>query len=115
MGKYTALVEDHVILIHAKSLGYWTMTSKKIFEQLEAIASADDFAPSAAELTEAWSNADMGFESVEPILLFMEKHPTLDYGMPGPLVHFLEEFYRKGYEEKLIESVSRKPTIPCGC
>jgi hypothetical protein len=87
------------------------MTSKGIFEQLEAIASADDFASSAAELIETWSTADVDVESVEPILRFMEGHPTLDYGMPGPLVHFIEEFYLKGHEEKLIESVSRKPTM----
>ena len=87
------------------------MTSKDIFEQLEAIASADDFASSATELIETWSTADVDVESVEPILRFMEEHPTLDYGMPGPLVHFIEEFYLKGYEEKLIESVSRKPTM----
>lgn len=87
------------------------MTSKTIAEQLEAIASAEDFASSSAELTERWCAADVGFESVEPILQFMEKHPTLDYGMPGPLVHFVEEFYTKGYEEKLIECVSRNPTM----
>jgi hypothetical protein len=87
------------------------MTSKDIFEQLEAIASADDFASSTAKLIETWSTADVDVESVEPILRFMEEHPTLDYGMPGPLVHFIEEFYLKGYEEKLIESVSRKPTM----
>jgi hypothetical protein len=87
------------------------MTSKDIFEQLEAIASADDFASSTAELIETWSTANVDFESVEPILRFMEEHPTLDYGMPGPLVHFIEGFYLKGYEEKLIESVSRKPTM----
>src|SRR5262245_37116403 len=87
------------------------MTSKTITEQLESIASATNFASSAAELTEAWSTADAGFESVEPILQFMEVHPTQDYGMPGPLVHFVEEFYTKGYEDKLIESVSRNPTM----
>jgi hypothetical protein len=87
------------------------MTSKAISEQLEAIASADDVVSSTAELTEAWSAANVGVESVEPILRFMEEHPTLDYGMPGPLVHFIEEFYLKGYEEKLIESVGRKPTM----
>lgn len=87
------------------------MTSRTIFEQLESIASAEDFASSTAELTEAWSAANVGFESVEVILQFMEKHPTLDYGMPGSLVHFVEKFYMKGYEEKLIESVSRAPTI----
>jgi hypothetical protein len=87
------------------------MTSETISEQLEAIASAEDFAHSAAKLTEAWSAADVGYESVEPILQFMEKHPTLEYGTPGPLVHFVEDFYTKGYEKKLLESVRRKPTM----
>jgi hypothetical protein len=26
-------------------------------------------------------------------------------------VHFIEKFYRKGYEEKLLESISRRPTF----
>jgi hypothetical protein len=87
------------------------MTSKEISEQLEAIASADDLVSSTAELTEAWSAANVGVESVEPILRFMEEHPELEYGMPGPLVHFIEEFHLKGYEERLIESVGRRPTM----
>src|SRR5258706_1872315 len=87
------------------------MASKEISDQLEAIASAEDFATSSAELTEAWSSTQVGIECVGPILRFMEEHPGLDYGMPGPLVHFIEEFYLKGYEERLIESVARKPTM----
>ena len=87
------------------------MTSKEISEQLEAIASADDVVSSTAKLTDAWSAANVGFESVEPILHFMEEHPELEYGMPGPLVHFIEEFYLNGYEERLIESVGRRPTM----
>lgn len=90
------------------------MTDKTVSEQLEAIALAEDFASSTAELTEAWSAADVGFESVEQILRFMEEHPELDYGSPGPLVHFIEEIYMKGYqeyEEVLIGSVNRRPTI----
>ena len=47
---------------------------------------------------------------IEPILQFMEDHEELEYGVPGPLVHFIEKFYRKGYEAKLMESVKRKPT-----
>jgi hypothetical protein len=86
------------------------MTSNEISEELESFSSAEDFKCSSAELTEAWRAAEVGIESVEPILRFMEKHPNLDYGLPGPLVHFVEEFYTKGYEEKLIESVSRNPT-----
>jgi len=87
------------------------MQTKSISEQLEGIVSAEDFAASSAELTEAWSSGDVGIESVDPILRFMEEHPDLDYGMPGPLVHFMEEFYLKGYEERLIESIGRRPTI----
>jgi hypothetical protein len=87
------------------------MTSTTISEQLEGIASAEDFANSSAGLTEEWSTAAVGIESIEPTLRFMEEHPVLDYGMPGPLVHFIEKFYRKGYEEKLVESVARKPTM----
>jgi hypothetical protein len=87
------------------------MTSKELTEQLEAIVSADDFVSSTAGLTEAWSAANVSVESVEPILRFMEEHPELEYGMPGPLVHFIEDFYLKGYVERLIESVGRKPTM----
>jgi hypothetical protein len=87
------------------------MTSKEISQQLEAIASADDVVSSTTELTEGWSAANVGIESVEPVLRFMEEHPELEYGMPGPLVHFMEEFHMKGYEERLIESVGRRPTM----
>ena len=30
--------------------------------------------------------------------------------MPGPLVHFAERFYRKGYEAELTASLARRPT-----
>ena len=29
--------------------------------------------------------------------------------MPGALVHFSEKFHHHGYEEKLLESISRRP------
>ena len=85
------------------------MTAQEISNQLQGIALADDFAERTAELTENWSSAGVGIEAVEPILQFMEQHPAIDFGTPGPLVHFVEQFYGKGYEEKLIESVQRKP------
>jgi hypothetical protein len=40
----------------------------------------------------------------------MEEYPVIDFGTPGPLVHFLERFYGQGYEDKLILSIQRKPT-----
>jgi len=87
-----------------------TMTPTEISEQLEGIASSDDFAASSAELTDHWHSANVGFEAVEPILRFMEKNPSIDFGMPGALTHVVEKFYGNGYERMLLESVSRKPT-----
>lgn len=79
-------------------------------DQLSRIASSDDMLSEQYGLTDEWNAAGVGVESVEPILRFMEDHPDLDYGMPGPLVHFVERFHRKGYESKLVDSVERKPT-----
>src|SRR5262249_10173100 len=88
------------------------MIPQEIAEQLQRIASMDDFATRSAELTDAWSRAGGGVETIEPVLQFIEQHPTIDFGMPGPLVHFVEKFRGRGFEEKLMESVERKPTLP---
>ena len=45
-----------------------------------------------------------------PILEIIADNPSVDFGMPGELVHFVEQFYKNGYEELLIASVSEKPT-----
>lgn len=86
------------------------MTNTEISDQLLKIVTAEDFAGASDELIQAWSAAALGVESIDPILEFMEAHPDLDYGIPGALVHFVEEYNQKGYEEKLINSISRKPT-----
>jgi hypothetical protein len=85
------------------------MTPQEITDQLRRIASSEDFASRSEELTQDWVSSGVGLEAVEPILLFMEENPGLDYGMPGALVHFVEGFYGKGYENRLIESVERRP------
>ena len=54
---------------------------------------------------------DDGIEYIEKILTFMENNPEIDYGMPGPVVHYVERFFRKGYEGLLYDSIVRKPTI----
>jgi hypothetical protein len=86
------------------------MTHQEITDQLDRIASANDFPAQSAELTAAWFSAGIGIESVEPVLRFMERYPTINFGAPGPLVHFVERFYASGYEERLTESIYRKPT-----
>ena len=31
----------------------------------------------------------LGIAAVEPLLLFMERHPLNDFGMPGAIVHYV--------------------------
>ena len=50
-------------------------------------------------------------DSVRPLLRLMERHPLTDFGSPGPIVHFVERFYKKGYEEELLLSLKRMPTL----
>lgn len=85
------------------------MRPREITTQLAAIASEDDFEGCTHELVDAWESAALGVEAVEPILRFMEAHPSVDFGAPGCLVHFIERFSGKGYEERLLDSVRRKP------
>ena len=58
------------------------MAAEEIASQLQNIAAADDFAARSTELTEAWLSAAAGIEAVEPILRFMEEHPSIEYGTP---------------------------------
>ena len=51
------------------------------------------------------------FELVAPILEIIESNPDIDFGTPGNLVHFVEKFYKKGYEKLLLKSVRKNPTI----
>ena len=46
-----------------------------------------------------------------PLLFFMERHPLSVFGMPSAIVHYVEQFYKKGYEDLLIASVIRRPTL----
>lgn len=86
------------------------MTPQDVANQLEQIASAEDFPGVSAELTASWISMGTGQEAVERVLRFMETNSGIDFGMPGALVHFVERFYKHGYEELLLDSLERKPT-----
>jgi hypothetical protein len=81
-----------------------------IGEQLEAGASADDFPFRSRELAAAWLGEGIGAEAVDTVLRFMERHPDIDFGAPGALVHFVERFDGPEYEQSLVNSVRRSPT-----
>jgi hypothetical protein len=86
------------------------MTTLQISTDLDGIATSEDFAGRSAELVDRWASQGAGVEVVEPILRFMEQHPAIEFGTPEALVHFVERFYRRGYEDLLVESLLRRPT-----
>lgn len=86
------------------------MNPNDALKSLEAIATSDDFIERADQLTEEWSAEPDSYKAVDAILSFLEEHPDLDVGDPGPLVHFVEQFSGEKYEAKLLKSVRRKPT-----
>ena len=62
------------------------------------------------EIIEKIRKDENAFEYLIPLFNILENNLEIDYGMPGPIVHFMEMFYERGYEELLLESVKRKPT-----
>jgi hypothetical protein len=66
-------------------------------QQLEAIASEDDFDRASGRVIKHWDFQRSEYQVVEDVLHFMERHPHIDYGSPGSLVHFIEQFYGPEY------------------
>ena len=65
----------------------------------------------ADEIVDAMEAYPQPFDLVDPVLDFISKHPEVDFGSPGYLVHFVERFYHQGYEDLLMEVVGKKPTL----
>jgi hypothetical protein len=72
----------------------------------------DDFPYAVDDIVEELPVDPGNLDLVACVLGFMEMHGNLDYGAPGSLVHYLERFYRRGYEELLLSSVARRPVSP---
>lgn len=84
---------------------------EKLIEQMEEHVDCDDFEKVQEECLSQLESENLGISAVEPLLIFMERHPLSDFGMPGAIVHYVEQFYKKGYEDLLIDSVTRRPTL----
>lgn len=59
---------------------------------------------------DAITNAGYKQEAIVPLLQLIERHPITYFGDPGAIVHFIEHFDPE-YEEYLVESLKRTPTI----
>jgi len=71
----------------------------------------DDFTESLCKIRDELVETEDNFEAITHILRLIESNEDLEYGGPGPLAHFMESLYQKGYEEQLIKSLQRKPTV----
>lgn len=84
---------------------------ESIIKKIEDNIDSDDF---EVIMTECMQDIESDYnepDSIEPLLQLMERQPLTDFGSPGPIVHFVERFYKKGYEEKLISSLKRMPAL----
>lgn len=81
-----------------------------VINKLTQSVMESDFLNIAEEQIELLEELDQVGEAITPLLKLLEGHPNVDFGMPGPIVHFVEKFYRSGYEGKLVESIKRSPT-----
>ncbi|MBE6860087.1 MAG: hypothetical protein E7499_02170 [Ruminococcus sp.] len=86
------------------------MTKEQIINALKEAAKPYDSYYIEDEVKQAMMQLPEPFELVEPILEIIGLNPTVDFGMPGDLVHYVESFSEKGYEELLIASVKKNPT-----
>ena len=87
-----------------------TLTS--IIQKMEAcIQDNDDLETVMMDCMEEIEKNYNQLDSVQPLFRLMERHPLTDFGSPGPIVHFVERFYKKGYEEELLLSLKRMPTL----
>ncbi len=78
---------------------------------LEVNIENDNFIDTCEDIVKILDKFENSYDAVELILALIEKNPEADFGMPGPLVHFVEKYYKDGYEEKLVDSVKRTPNI----
>ena len=87
-------------------------TLNSIIQKMEAeMQDNEDFETVMMDCMEEIEEKYNQLDSVQPLLRLMERHPLTDFGSPGPIVHFVERFYKKGYEEELLLSLKRMPTL----
>lgn len=80
-------------------------------KEMEERIDSHDFEEIQEDVIYKIQSANLGRNAIEPLLRFMERHPLTNFGMPGAIVHYVEQFYKKGYEDLLIASIQRRPTL----
>jgi hypothetical protein len=69
----------------------------------------DDFDASVDDLIGRLDTSDV-HGCIDQVFEFFEAHPMADLGVPGSLVHFVEQFYPE-YKARLMFSLWRTPSL----
>ena len=86
------------------------MTIAQALARLERFDPHEELPADLDEIALELSESSDSKQALIPVLRFMERHPDADLGAPGPLVHLVERFFRRGYEAELVASLTRAPT-----
>lgn len=87
------------------------MVEKNFLDELKKAVTAENISETQSlleRIDEKFSISDVHV-IIEFVLEIMENNSCLDFGSPGPLVHFMEKYYGRGYEDLLLKSLERKP------
>ena len=76
-------------------------------ELVDAILN-EDFDRTYSILEENYKNCK-NEDYVESLINFIMSHPDIDYGMPGPVVHYIEKYPTDYYVVKLLKAIEQKP------
>lgn len=82
---------------------------RKVIMFLSKHVNDSNFQSIAEDKVDELDEIDANGESVEALLRLIEDNPGVDFGAPGPFVHFVEKFYQRGYEDQLLASIRRAP------
>lgn len=81
----------------------------KLPDELKNAIIQEDFY-TTNNILEKISEEKEGLKYVEPLISIMESNPETDFGIPGPVVHFIEKFPEEAYVDVVLASLKRMPT-----
>jgi hypothetical protein len=87
------------------------MAPEEIAAELEPLLTERNPVYYCYQLVDKWrANSVTPDQVTDGILTFMEEHTDVDFGLPGPLVAFMEtKVAEESYADSLVRSIQRKP------
>ena len=87
-----------------------TRSIEQIVREIDTFEIGPDYMDRLELLMDDLPSLTDGTLPMAAVLRLIERSPQVDFGSPGPLVHAIETFFGRGYEEELLQSLARRPT-----